>query len=166
MTGATAVLLALGPAVVTGLVGYRSAMVQAAVSMRGVEAENERLVGQHREDERQRRLTGYHDFLTLIYRLDAMMAGFAPLSQDAFEEWLDNFQRLYGAINLTASEPVRVRVAEMKAALDAIGMEACRIGGDASFERKFADSYLRGRERPIQAVAEVIEEMRKESSSS
>lgn len=85
MSDATTVALALGPALITGVVGYCGARLQTAVAIRQVESENEHLRAQYEEAERQRRLDGYHELLTLLYRLDAMMAGFAPLSKEAFD---------------------------------------------------------------------------------
>lgn len=160
MSGATAVLLALGPAIVTGLVGYRSAMLQAAVSIQGVEAENERLRDERRESERQRRLGGYHDFLSLMHRLDAMMAGFSPLSKEAFDAWLDHFQSLYGGIDLYGSDAVRGQLVSVKDVLDEIGTEARRQRGNDAFEKRFAAVYPAHRDRLIEAVGGVLEEMR------
>jgi hypothetical protein len=162
MNGTTAVLLALGPAIVTGVVGYRGAMLQAAVSIKGVEAENERLRQEQREGERQRRLGSYHDFLSLMHRLDAMMAGFAPLSKEAFDGWLDAFQSLYGGIDLYGSDSVREQLAKAKDVLDEIGTEARRERGGESFERRFAAAYPAGRRRLIEAVGLVLEEMRRD----
>jgi hypothetical protein len=147
---------------IAGAVGYYGARLQSQVSIRQVDAEGERLHVEHAEIERQRRLDSYHNFLTLLYRLDAMMAGFAPLSKETFDSWLDDFQSLYGGIDLYGTGSVRECMSEVKNALDEVGMDAQHLRGNGTFEKKFADAYSRGRKRLIQTVELAIEAMRQD----
>jgi hypothetical protein len=162
MGEAAAVFLTMGTVIGTAVVGYQAARLRAAVAIHAIQSESEWLVEQHRQGQRDWRRSVYHDFLTLIYRLDAMMSGLAPLSRSSFEEWLDEYQRLYSGICLSASDPVRTETAEVKAALDAIGRQARHQQTSAPFEWRFAHAYLEGRGRLFVVVEQLSDRMRAE----
>lgn len=162
MSDATTVLLTLGPAIVTGAVGYSSARLQARSAFEHVAGELDRLRQEQHESERQRRLTSYLDFLTLVYRLDAMMAGFAPLSKEAFEGWLDSFQSLSAGIDLFGSEHVHASLSAVNEVLDQIGIRARHSRSSEPFEQKFAAAYFHRRADLADAMEAVAGEMRRD----
>jgi hypothetical protein len=65
VTDWTLIATTLGTASITGLLGYLVAKRNGEVTLRGVEAENERLREQHREDHFRHRQGSYHDFLNV-----------------------------------------------------------------------------------------------------
>ena len=165
MSTSTTALLAIGPAVATGALGYAVARLQSNASALQSEAETERLRRQHAESARQQRQAAYHDLLALMYRLDGLMAGMAPepYTKAALDRWLGQFQLLYGAIDLFGTDPVRQEIVGIRRELDAIGAAARRRAGStraADFSDHFADAYGDGRTKLVAAVASVIDAMR------
>jgi hypothetical protein len=73
MTDWTTVLVAVGPAAVTGLVGYLTARRNAAVALAGLTSENQRLREQYKEDHLRNRQTTYHDLLVAEARLQEVL---------------------------------------------------------------------------------------------
>lgn len=160
MSDATTVLLALGPAAITGVVGYVAARAQSRAAIRSAEIENERLRLDHREAERQGRKETYHQLLTLLHRLDAMMAGFADLSQESFSRWLSDFESASGAVDLFGGIQVRRELRGVRERIDEIGLRARRRDGRTSFETLFAEAYRDGRAPLTAAVDRTLEAMR------
>jgi hypothetical protein len=159
MNGTETVFLALGPAVVTGILGYAVARLQARVALAQAAAENGRLRLQYAETRRDHRQRSYHDFLSLMYRLDSMIGGLSVLSEEDFARWIGDFQRVYGGIELFGASPVRDRLPAVRDAVNAIG-EAATYRDVESFESAMRDAYRDGRGRLISAVDELIESMR------
>jgi hypothetical protein len=153
-------MLALGPALIAGAVGYAGARLQFHTAIQQIEADTARLRAQYSEDERKHRRRSYHDFLTLMYRLDAMMAGFAELSKETFDRWLDDYRNLHAGIELYGSASVRERLQGVSRAVDRVGLQARQARPHGAFERQFADAYRRHRVELIATVERAIEEMR------
>lgn len=160
MGDAATVLLALGPAAITGLLGYYGARLQAQTSLEQAAAQTRELLLQHSEGKRQHRQGTYHEFLRLMYGLDLMLGGFAPLSRQAFDTWLAEFQSLYGGMDLFGSRDVRALMPAMRNALDQIGLQAQRDRGSAPFEERFAAAYRRDRGRISDAMTAITDAMR------
>jgi len=59
----TTIVTAIGASTVAGVTGYASARYSGKVAMRQIEAENERLREQHREDHLRNRQGTYHEFI-------------------------------------------------------------------------------------------------------
>lgn len=165
MSAATTGLLAVGPAVVTGILGYAIARLQTKASVQQSASETERLRRQHAEAARQQRQTAYHDLLALMYKLDSLLTGIGPdpLSKPALDAWFGQFQLLYGAIDLFGTDAVRRDIVGIKAELDAMGVVARRQAGgtrSSGFVDEFGNAYAAGRGRLIAAVDRVIDSMR------
>lgn len=129
-----------------------------------IESEKERLLAQRRHEERRQRMTGYRDFLAAIYRLDAM-AWLAPVSRESLERWLETYRQLYVGIGLIAPELVRIRAADVNAAVDAIAMQAIRLDASEPFEHRFARAYRDQRGRLILALEGLLDRMWSELGS-
>jgi len=137
MTGSETVLLALGPAAITGLLGAFVARLQTRTNIRQAELVTERLRLQQAESRRQRREKAYNDFPGLMYRLDAMVGGVGTLSKDSLDRWLLDFQILYGGIELFGEAHARDRLPAVLDAMNAIGSQARRARSQP-FEQSFA----------------------------
>jgi hypothetical protein len=165
VSATTTGLLAVGPAVFTGILGYAIARLQAKATGVQANAETERLRRQHDEAARQRRQAAYHDLLALMYALDSLLAGMGPdpFSKAALDAWLGRFQLLYGAIDLFGTDTVRSEILGVKRELDAMGTAARHRAGStrsSGFADDFVRAYADGRTKLISAVNRMIDAMR------
>jgi hypothetical protein len=98
----TQIVLTLGPAIVTGAVGYVVARKNADVELRRVEAENERLRAQHREDHLRNRQGTYHRLIDQELGLQRLFAtGRAErLTRDEWDAWAAEHQFLLTGVVL------------------------------------------------------------------
>jgi hypothetical protein len=163
-----AALLAVAGSGITGLIGYltalrnagvqeNAALTQAKVVLAKVDAENERLRQQYREDERRNRQGTYHRFLATLDRFDLLATGFAQSDAD-FRVVLAEYNYGIGAIRLfgaeEAAEPLR-RLANVFAAIG----ENLGLADDGAATR-FAEAYQRHRTDVQTAERALIEVMR------
>lgn len=165
MSASTTALIAIGPAVVSGALGYAVARLQSKATTAQSEAETERLRRQHAEAARQQRQAAYHELLALMYRLDSLVAGMGPdpFSKSALDGWLGQFQLLYGSIDLFGTDAVRQETAAIKREIDAIGAAARRRAGgtrSTGFAEEFVPAYVDGRAKLRVAVGNVVDAMR------
>jgi hypothetical protein len=138
----TPVLTALIGATGTGVggwIGYLTSKRGSSVELRRIEAENERLREQHREDHSRHRQAVYHDFLDTAHRFHQDMVGTEKMTRDEKREWLRVFEHRTNAVLLfgaqSASEAAR-------GLYDAMGdlMAAKGYRGEED-ERKFVTAY-------------------------
>lgn len=165
MSSSTTVLLAMGPAAITGIVGYAGARLQARTAENQARVEIDRLRLEQADTARHQRQTAYHDFLLLLQGLDAMVVGLfvEPWSKDAFARWLGQFHHHYGCIDLYGTDTVRSAATRVKAVLDDIGNGARQRGADVdAFVEHFAAAYYDNREHLIAAVEETLNMMRQD----
>jgi hypothetical protein len=159
------VALSLGPAVITGMVGYFAARQQSQVLIRQTREETERLRIDHAETSRRRRESVYRDLLSLMHRLDLMIGGFGREEDGDLEDWLNDFQTLWGAIALCGGPDVRAALAEVQRTVDDVG-QAARSGPASSFDALFAKAYRANHERLAHQVEDLIDAMRADVSPS
>jgi hypothetical protein len=124
MSDLATVLLALGPATITGLVGYFAVRFQRDTSKAETEAATERLRVEYEEKERARRQDAYHDFLILLEEHDAMMTGYAPRDDAAYRDFRNRFYAGYQGIHLFGAEEVRDAVGGVAGALGDLALHA------------------------------------------
>jgi hypothetical protein len=143
VSSGTTIALTLGPAAITGLVGFAVARTQVGIARVQVAAERDRLRMEHAEAARQSRQAGYHALLTLLYRLDMLVGGFGSEAFDdaAFKRWIDDFLNLCGGIDLAANPPVRAALRDLRGTIDAIGMAAVAGQDHRPFAESFAAAY-------------------------
>jgi hypothetical protein len=163
MDSLSTVLLAVGPAAITGLVGFAGARLQAQTAQKQARNEIDRLLLEQGDTARQQRQAAYHDFVTLLYRLDAMVVGLVaePWSKETFSSWLEQFHLYFGCIDLYATDDVRSSATQIKTVLDEIGSKAREHGTDVdTFVRHFPTTYHDNRQSLIAAVEQTLNLMR------
>ncbi|HZV72944.1 MAG TPA: hypothetical protein VFF79_04440 [Conexibacter sp.] len=143
MSAGTTIVLTLGPAAITGLVGYAVARTHVGITEVQVAAERDRLRTEHAEAARQSRQAAYHAFLTLLYRLDMLVSGFGSedFSDAVFKHWADEFLQLCGGIGLSSEPPVRAALHDVRNVIDAIGLAAVSTHDHRPFAESFAAAY-------------------------
>ena len=158
------VLLAVGPAIVTGLAGYTGARLQAKTARQEMQGEIERLRMQQRDQMRQQRQETYHELLSLFYRLDSMVSDLAkPLSRKSFADWVDKFNHQFSCIDLFGTDSVREAARRAKVVVGQIGLEARKESAQVDhFINCFVKAYRSHRESLDKAVGDTIEAMRED----
>lgn len=157
------VVLAVVPAIVTGLGGYTGARLQAKTAQQGMKAEIERLRMQQHDQMRQQRQETYHALLSLFYLLDSMVSdlGAKPLSKEGLAEWVDRFYLQFGCIDLFGTDSVRETARGAKIVIGVIGQEAREESARVDdFVGHFIKAYRKHREKLDKAVGETTEAMR------
>lgn len=156
------VLIAVGPAVVTGLAGYTGAMLQAKTARQKMRGEIEQLLLRQHDQMRQQRQDTYYKLLSLFYRLDSMVSDLAkPLSKRAFADWIDTFNNQFSCVELFGTDPVREAAAGAKVVIGEIGQEARQESARVDdFINHFAEAYRNHRESLEGTVRDTIEAMR------
>jgi hypothetical protein len=151
------VAIALGPAGITGLVGYYAAKFARDSSKEETRAATERIRLEHAEAMRSHRQTVYHDFLTLLERHNLMMFGFAPRDQHLYEEWLDKFYAQYHGLHLFGAQGVRDALGALVDVLTAAGSEA--LGGAPEDQPLEVEHMVSVWPRHMEAFAEVTADL-------
>lgn len=154
------VLIAIGPAAVTGFVAWFGARYQRDTSLAETDQATLRLRVEHAENERQHRQGVYHDFLKLLNAQDAMMSGWAPLDEQRYNEWLGAHYALFQGIHLFGDQLVRDALSPLTALLSEVGGEAGRGDPSVPFHERMKSAYLKRRAEIIVAEAGLTEAMR------
>ena len=106
--------------------GYATARRSAAVELRKVEAENERLRTEHGEEHLRHRQAVYHDFLDSAHRYHQAVGGVEPFPTPAdYTAWRNKYEHDLSAVSLFGTEPAwragQALDKAMQDALDALG---------------------------------------------
>jgi hypothetical protein len=139
----TTIVLTLGPAAITGMVGFAVARTQIGIARAQVAAERDRMLLEHAEVGRQSRRAAYHELLTLLYRLDMLVGGFGPevFADATFKRWADELMELCSRIELAAEVPVRSALRDVRRLIDAVGLAAVKGQDSRPFAERFAIAY-------------------------
>lgn len=122
----TLILTTLGTASITGLFGYRVAQRNGDVALRGIEAENDRLREQHREDHLRNRQGTYHNLITADQNLQNALGH----GSDNPTVALDQFRHLGNGAVLFGSDAVKDAVPALLAQYVLAVREAQELAGD------------------------------------
>jgi hypothetical protein len=166
ITGLSGIAVAAISAVVTSKVSRRSAEAaistansNAEVELAKIEAENERLRRQHREDERRNRQDTYHRFLNVCHRIERY-SRLAP-SELEFENLLGELAFLHEGILLFGDGPVADNFGVFTAVIERIESDASQTSTGTHAERWIA-AYRENRTGLIQAQGMLLSLMRKD----
>lgn len=133
----TVVLVAL----ITGGVGWLSAREAAQGTIRGIEAENERLREQRDEANRSHRQAYYHQALNALERFDQMVTNVLPFRTGEFMPWLETFRGIVTGVSLFGRTDVGRAADDVYAAILKLESDALSEYGGAPF---MPDHDLRG----------------------
>lgn len=127
----------LGASAITGAVGYFGARLQAAASIRQVDAENERLRVQNAEDHLRNRQTTYHRLLDLLHNFDIAAWSGPGVGQSAFQTFLFEFGHLHNGAILFGTDDVSTAAKNLGAA---IGQVEFHVGiGTTPFDEALSE---------------------------
>src|SRR5438034_4214462 len=136
----TLVVTTLGAAGIAGASGYMAAWRQGSVALRQVEAENERLRDQHREDHFRHRQGVYHGLLNVEREFARAMA----VTRENFDErrmadWMARFHHAYNAVMLFGTDHVREAASDLADAYRT--MIAPHVGKRGSYNKIVRTAY-------------------------
>lgn len=127
MSNATTVLLATGPAAITGLTagvaGYLTARLGSESSIRQADVQIEQLNLQNCESNRRERQAAYHQLLNHLRLGNEMLVSLVLVGQLDYEKsgpWSATFDDLANAVALYGTELVRQRVDELSTFINSL----------------------------------------------
>jgi hypothetical protein len=119
----TLVFTTIGSAAVTGAVGYLIARKNAEVDLKRLEADNERLRAQHREDHLRNRQATYHTFLVADRELYAeFVAG--GMTEEEYNETRKAWEYAAEGVRLFGTEAARDAIDSLEELYEDVFFEA------------------------------------------
>jgi hypothetical protein len=170
----TLITTTLGAALISGGFGYGAARANGKVALRQlesettrtreqIEAENQRLRNQHREDHLRNRQGTYHAFLNVERELQLRFGfGAQPISREHYDDWAKRFFDLFNGVLLFGPETLRT---PMQAVHDAHGKVYEEYINDRSsrpFGEKMKDAYFAHVDDVLAARETLVDAMRED----
>ena len=119
--------------------GYATARRQAAVELRKVEAETERLRLTHAEEHLRHRQSVYHDFLDSAHRFHQRHSAEPFRSTDEYAQWAREFEHQLVAVSLFGTEAARQGASRLANTIDtAIG----HVGYQGPYQGPIEDEFM------------------------
>jgi hypothetical protein len=150
--------IATGPAAVTAFVAWFAARYQRQAALTETREATERIRIELAEEDRQRLLTTYHDYLKNLRRLDVLMMGSTTAEKVAFDAWVEEYYALQAAIELRGHPEVFVAVNDLHSPLEE--MDRTAVDDVHPHTQAFQTAYKARRDEVISLRDKVIDAVR------